>query len=96
MQNPMTPRAAAHVAHVCEVLERGDAVVDTLHEVELAHHRDRVGEALLVVVGLPVGLDAPEHVRREDDIALAGEPLGDGTDIRTDAEDLLQEQKARS
>ena len=79
-----------------EVLERGHAVVDALHEVELAHQPDRVGEALLVVVGLPVALHAPEHVGRQDDVALAGEPLGDGAHVGADAEDLLEQQQAGS
>ena len=76
------------------MLERGHAVGHPLREVELRDHPERGLEARLVVVGLPVGLDAPEHVGRGDDVAEVGEALGHGADVGADAEDLLDEQHA--
>ena len=55
---------------------------------------ERRGEAGLVVVLRPAGREAPEHVRRADDVAGRGEALGDGADVRADAEDLLDQHEA--
>ena len=66
--------------------------VDRLREVELLHLRERRAEPGLVVICRPAGREPPEHVGRADHVAGVGEALGDGADVRADAEDLLQQE----
>ena len=53
-------------------------------------------QAGLVVAGGPSRGEAPEHVGRTDDVAGVGEPGAHGPDVRTDAEDLLDQQDRRA
>ena len=56
----------------------------------------RCFEAGLIVGSLPVPLQPPEQVGGADDVAEDGEALGDGTDVGTHAEDLLEEHEPGS
>ena len=91
---PEDPRPADRLGQPVEVLDRRHAVADRLARVEVADLLQRRCQALLVVAGLPSRREAPEHVRCADDVARRGEPLGDGTDVRPDAEDLLDHSSA--
>ena len=78
-----------------ERLEGGDTITDRRGRVELAGLFERGGQAFLVVVGLPPGREPPEDVGRADHIAGVGQALGDRPDVRTDPEDLLDQQDRR-
>lgn len=79
-----------------EVGECRTEVADGGGKIELAHLLQAGGESFDVVAGFPAGAEAPEHVGRPDQVARLGQALADRSDVRPDAEDLLDEHDGRS
>ena len=74
-------------------LDVGDALV----LVEPAHQPERLLElGLDVGIELDPGLEPPEQVGREREIAVGGEPVALAADSRVHAEDLLDHHDRRA
>ena len=88
---PDSTDLATALSHAEQVGVSGLNVGDGGGEVELLHHRERVGHPRLVLT-LETGLDPPEHVRRQHDVAGVCHSLGERPDVVIDPEELLKEQ----
>src|SRR5581483_7048396 len=64
--------------------------------VELLEQLERLLPLLLGVAELDAGLDAPEQVRGEHDVAFLGVVVRDLADVGVDAENLLAQDDART
>src|SRR6202012_3686733 len=72
-------------------LDRGFDVAQHLLAIDLAGDRHAARSRVSVVAGLEIGLDMLENRRRDGEIALGREPVGDLPDMGVDAEDLLDD-----
>ncbi len=82
---------AAHLGTLAQERGRVVRVGDRLVYPHLHQQLDAGGHAGLVVAELDAGVRAVEEVRREHDVALARDALGDVADVRVDSEDFLHD-----
>ena len=82
---------AGALTHRQKMPMSGSDVIYGGRQVELLHDCEGVAEARFVLA-LEPRLNAPEHVRYEDQVALRCELLGQAPHVVVDAEDLLKEE----
>jgi hypothetical protein len=91
---PEDSEPAADLGQCREAVKRGGSIGYALAGVVSRPQVQRLGNALLVVDRLVSRLEPPEQVRCGDDVTERGEVLGDGANVRPDAEDLLDQENA--
>src|SRR2546426_9053326 len=82
----------AHEGLLLEVRDGAPEVGDDLRILERLHQPDRLGE--LIVAGRATLAAAPVEIRRERDVALAGDPARHVLDVVVQAERLLDHEHA--